>query len=197
MFSVIYLATISSSFQNIEQNFIFCNEFDKNSELETLCQKLISEEPQPASVFPKTIIFANKKISCEGLVNLLKKNYPINCLHGDKEQLERDQVLKNFKTGKINILVATDVAARGMDISDVKYVINFDYPNDIDSYIHRIGRTGRSGKLGKSYTLFTSQDSNKAQELINVLSSAGQKIPSELSEYGSVSYSRTSKRRNK
>ena len=85
------------------------------------------------------------------------------CIHGDKQQKERDWVLGEFKSGKTTILVATDVAARGLDVDDVKFVINYDYPNNSEDYIHRIGRTGRKGNSGTSYTFFTSRNSNKAQ----------------------------------
>lgn len=74
-----------------------------------------------------------------------------------------------FKTGKSSILIATDIAARGLDVRDIKYVINYDFPNLIEDYVHRIGRTGRAGAVGVSYTFLTHKNSRFAQELINLL----------------------------
>jgi len=76
--------------------------------------------------------------------------------------------MKQFKTGKVKILVATDLAARGLDVADIRYVINYDFPQHIEDYIHRVGRTGRAGKDGDSYTFFTQDDSRFADRLIDV-----------------------------
>lgn len=93
-------------------------------------------------------------------------------IHGDKQQKERDWVLNEFKHGKTSILVATDVAARGLDVDDVKFVINYDYPNNSEDYIHRIGRTGRRNRTGTAYTLFTKKNSPKAKDLVSNLLTA-------------------------
>ena len=97
-----------------------------------------------------------------------KDGWPAMCIHGDKQQKERDWVLSEFKTGSTAILVATDVAARGLDVDDVKFVINYDYPNNSEDYVHRIGRTGRKDKTGTSYTLFTPQNAPKAKDLMHI-----------------------------
>lgn len=76
-------------------------------------------------------------------------------LHGDKTQLARETVLKRFKGGKLNFLIATDVAARGLDVKDIKCVINFDFPSNLEDYVHRIGRTGRAGAKGIAYSFLT------------------------------------------
>lgn len=78
-------------------------------------------------------------------------SFPALSIHGDKRQQERDWVLNDFKTGNSTIMVATDVAARGIDVKDIKYVINFDFASTIEDYIHRIGRTGRAGRKGTAY----------------------------------------------
>merc|ERR1712226_899405 len=104
------------------------------------------------------------------------------CIHGDKQQKERDWVLGEFRRGKTTILVATDVAARGLDVDDVKFVINYDYPNNSEDYIHRIGRTGRKGNTGTSYTLFTPGNAPKARDLVNVLTEAKQVVNPKLAE---------------
>ncbi|KAG8325872.1 hypothetical protein J6590_055769 [Homalodisca vitripennis] len=108
------------------------------------------------------------------------------CIHGDKSQQERDYVLTEFRNGKAPILVATDVAARGLDVEDVKYVINFDYPNSSEDYIHRIGRTGRCQQAGTAYTFFTPNNQRQAKELIAVLSEANQDINPKLMELAAL-----------
>eukprot|EP01015_Nassula_variabilis_P020065 TRINITY_DN3448_c0_g3_i1.p1 TRINITY_DN3448_c0_g3~~TRINITY_DN3448_c0_g3_i1.p1 ORF type:complete len:222 (+),score=12.84 TRINITY_DN3448_c0_g3_i1:217-882(+) len=103
-------------------------------------------------------------------------------LHGDKTQIARDKVMFSFKTGKCNVLVATDIAARGLDVRDIKYVINYDFPNQISDYIHRIGRTGRAGAVGISYTFLTQESAKYAQELIELLEESDIVVPEVLRE---------------
>ena len=107
----------------------------------------------------KTIIFTPTKAEADSLAGLLRKEgFLAQALHGDHSQKKREAVLRSFRQGDFNILVATDVAARGLDIKGVDLVINYTVPRDADSYIHRIGRTGRAGKTGKAITLATPQD---------------------------------------
>ncbi|KAJ8945344.1 hypothetical protein NQ318_009739 [Aromia moschata] len=103
-------------------------------------------------------------------------------MHGDKSQQERDYVLRDFRYGKSSILVATDVAARGLDVEGIKYVINYDYPNSSEDYIHRIGRTGRSEATGTSYAFFTPSNFKQAKDLISVLKETNQIVSPELSD---------------
>lgn len=103
-------------------------------------------------------------------------------IHGDKSQMERDFVLKQFRAGKAEILVATDVAARGLDVDGIRHVINYDYPGSSEDYIHRIGRTGRSDTLGTSYTFFTENNARQASDLVSVLREAKQEIEPKLLE---------------
>lgn len=92
----------------------------------------------------KTIIFVQTKRKADELTRAMRGGgWPALCIHGDKEQSERDWVLGQFRSGKTLILLATDVAARGLDVNDIKFVINYDYPNNSEDYVHRIGRTGR------------------------------------------------------
>jgi ATP-dependent RNA helicase DDX5/DBP2 len=109
-----------------------------------------------------------------------KQGYSVASIHGDKSQSERDFVLQTFRNGKTAILVATDVAARGLDVDLLKYVINFDYPNSSEDYVHRIGRTGRCEQLGSAFTFFTPNNARQARELIAVLEENGQRPPPEL-----------------
>lgn len=106
-------------------------------------------------------------------------------IHGDKSQSERDYVLRQFRSGKSNILVATDVAARGLDVDGIKHVINFDYPGNSEDYIHRIGRTGRSETTGTSYAFFTQNNAKQAADLVSVLKEAKQEIDPKLLEMAS------------
>merc|ERR1712226_1790357 len=98
-------------------------------------------------------------------------------IHGDKSQEGRTQAVEQFKSGKIPLLVATDVAARGLDIPGVDYVINYSFPLTIEDYVHRIGRTGRAGRKGTAHTFFQTGDKLRAGELVKVLNDAGQKVP--------------------
>lgn len=117
---------------NIVQNIKVCEENEKEHELVMLLKSLTSDSVN------KCIIFVETKKKVEDILKvILREGYPANSLHGDKSQNERDFVLENFRTGRVTILVATDVAARGLDVEDVKYVVNYDYPNTSEDYIHR------------------------------------------------------------
>merc|ERR1712136_504279 len=108
-----------------------------------------------------------------------------NCtsIHGDKSQEARTQAVESFKSGKIPLLVATDVAARGLDIPGVDYAINYSFPLTIEDYVHRIGRTGRAGRAGTAHTFFQPCDKARAGELVNVLREAGQTVPEEMMQF--------------
>lgn len=110
------------------------------------------------------------------------REFSAAAIHGDKTQNARDAVIHRFKQGRTNILVATDVAARGLDISNVGAVINYDFPNEIEMYIHRIGRTGRAGHAGEAYTLMTRSDRGFAPELEQIMRDAQQVVPPELAQ---------------
>ncbi|KAM0749987.1 DEAD-domain-containing protein [Meredithblackwellia eburnea MCA 4105] len=134
----------------------------------------------------RALIFVATKKMADQLTNDLRSDgWPAQFLvkltiHGDKEQPERDWVMQEFKAGNINMLIATDVASRGLDIKQVGYVINYDYPNTAEDYVHRIGRTGRAGQKGTAITYITSRDSMKCRDLIKVLKDANQNVPPEL-----------------
>lgn len=135
----------------------------------------------------KVLIFVDQKASAEWLSDSLisrlrraNRNLVCASLHGDISQPDRKRVLDQFRTGRINLLVATNVAARGLDISDVSLVLNFDFPKEIDQYIHRIGRTGRAGRTGEAVSFFTPDDYPLVSDLIDVLRRGNQEIPDEL-----------------
>ncbi|XP_010694509.1 ATP-dependent RNA helicase-like protein DB10 isoform X2 [Beta vulgaris subsp. vulgaris] len=138
-------------------------------------QILRSEEPGS-----KIIIFCATKKMCDLLARNLSRQFGAAAIHGDKSQSERDHVLNQFRTGRSPVLVATDVAARGLDIKDIRVVVNYDFPTGIEDYVHRIGRTGRAGSSGLAYTFFADQDSRYASDLVKILEGANQKVPQEI-----------------
>merc|ERR1711953_1027418 len=115
--------------------------------------------------------------------NLKRMGWNCTSIHGDKSQQARCSAVESFRAGDIPLLVATDVAARGLDIPDVDYVINFSFPLTIEDYVHRIGRTGRAGKTGVAYTFFQQGDKARAGELVNVLKEAEQTVPEEMNQF--------------
>ena len=114
---------------------------------------------------------------------MLNRNYNAIGIHGDKLQVERQKAIKKFSSGEIPILVATDVASRGLDFPNVSYVFNFDMPKNIEDYIHRIGRTGRVGNKGKAISFYNENNKQIAEALVKELKKANQNIPDFLEEY--------------
>ncbi len=132
----------------------------------------------------KILIFALYKKEAQRIEQTLRRGgFSVSGIHGDLGQNERIASLERFKTAETPLLVATDVAARGLDIPNVEHVINYTFPLTIEDYVHRIGRTGRGGKTGKSLTFFTEMDKAHAGELIRVLKDADQKVPEELTKF--------------
>ncbi|MBR4181839.1 MAG: DEAD/DEAH box helicase, partial [Candidatus Methanomethylophilaceae archaeon] len=114
---------------------------------------------------PKAIIFCQTKKMVDVLDERLSGlDYHVEAIHGDMPQSKREKVIKDFKEGRTDILIATDVAARGLDIDDISYVINYDMPDDIDTYIHRVGRTGRAGREGTAVSFVTSEEEHLVKE---------------------------------
>ncbi|RVW46562.1 DEAD-box ATP-dependent RNA helicase 46 [Vitis vinifera] len=150
---------------------------EKHKRLE---QILRSQEPGS-----KIIIFCSTKKMCDQLARNLTRPFGAAAIHGDKSQGERDYVLNQFRTGRSPVLVATDVAARGLDIKDIRVVINYDFPTGVEDYVHRIGRTGRAGATGVAYTFFAEQDAKYASDLVKVLEGANQRVPPEIRDMAS------------
>ena len=114
---------------------------------------------------PKAIIFCQTKRMVDMLIERLDQyKYVAEAIHGDMPQSKREKVLRDFKEGRVQILVATDVAARGLDVDDISYVINYDMPEDVETYIHRIGRTGRAGKEGTAVSFVTAEEEHLVHE---------------------------------
>lgn len=135
---------------NIEQEYIEVNE---NQKLDVLCRLLDVQSPDAAIVFART-----KRRVDEVAEALSSRGYSAEGIHGDMTQNNRDMVMHKFKSGMIEVLVATDVAGRGLDITGVTHVYNLDIPQDAESYVHRIGRTGRAGEKGRAVTLVTPRE---------------------------------------
>ncbi|KAB1222423.1 DEAD-box ATP-dependent RNA helicase 37 [Morella rubra] len=182
----IFLAVgrVGSSTDLIVQRVEFVHESDKRSHLMDLihAQKENGVHGKPAL----TLVFVETKKGADSLEHWLCLNgFPATTIHGDRTQQEREQALRLFKSGKTPILVATDVAARGLDIPHVAHVVNFDLPNDIDDYVHRIGRTGRAGKTGLATAFFNENNSSLARPLAELMQEANQEVPAWLSRYAS------------
>ncbi|KAF8736570.1 hypothetical protein AX14_014310 [Amanita brunnescens Koide BX004] len=161
---------------NIQQVVEVCSDFEKQA-------KLIKHLNQISAENAKVLIFVSTKRIADDITKYLREDgWPALAIHGDKEQRERDWVLGEFKAGRSPILIATDVASRGLDVKDVGYVINYDFPNNCEDYIHRIGRTGRAGMKGVSYTYFTTDNAKSARELISILKEAKATVPPQLEE---------------
>ncbi|KAF5905020.1 putative ATP-dependent RNA helicase DDX17, partial [Clarias magur] len=164
-----------SANHNILQIVDVCMENEKDNKLIQLMEEIMAEKEN------KTIIFVETKKRCDELTRRMRRDgWPAMCIHGDKSQPERDWVLSEFRTGKAPILIATDVASRGLDVEDVKFVINYDYPNSSEDYVHRIGRTARSTNKGTAYTFFTPGNLRQARDLVRVLEEARQAINPKL-----------------
>jgi len=132
----------------------------------------------------RTLVFVESKRGADFLASLLsQEGFPTTSIHGDRLQQEREEALSDFRKGRCPVLIATNVAARGLDIDDVKHVVNYDLPSEIDEFVHRIGRTGRIGHQGKATSFFQrGKDDKIARGLVKVLSDASQEVPEWLEE---------------
>ena len=134
-----------------------------HQKMDALCRVLDSQG------FRKALVFCSTKRSVDEVsMHLQTRGYQSDCLHGNLAQTQRDRVMGRFRTGGIEILVATDVAARGLDVDDVDAVINYDIPNDVENYVHRIGRTGRAGRAGSAFTFVSAREHYKLRDIIRI-----------------------------
>lgn len=177
----IFLAVgrVGSTSENITQKVVWVEECDKR---DFLLDLLNASGPDSL-----TLVFVETKRGADALEDFLYRcpdNYKASSIHGDKHQRERESALHAFRTGKTPILVATAVAARGLDIPNVKHVINFDMPSDIEEYVHRIGRTGRVGHTGLATSFFNEKNRNVARDLLDLLAEAKQEVPPWLESMG-------------
>ncbi|GHS88586.1 DEAD-box ATP-dependent RNA helicase RhpA [Campylobacterota bacterium] len=153
----IKVTTEETTNKDIEQRYFVIEEHERD---DAILRLIDSEEPS------RSIVFARTKKEVDRLSTMLiAKGYSAKGLHGDMEQKSREEVIKGFKSGQLEILVATDVAARGLDVKDVSHVFNYHIPFDSDSYVHRIGRTGRAGRKGAAVTLVTPLEFKELQRI--------------------------------
>ncbi|GAB1518429.1 ATP-dependent RNA helicase ded1 [Rhizoctonia solani] len=161
---------VGSTSENITQKIEYVEDQDKRSVL----LDILHSEPQGGL----TLVFVETKRMADTLSEYLMNNrFPATSIHGDRTQRERELALSTFRSGRTPIMVATAVAARGLDIPNVTHVVNYDLPSDIDDYVHRIGRTGRAGNVGTSTAFFNRGNKNIVRELIGLLREANQEVP--------------------
>lgn len=161
---------VGSTSENIMQKIVWVEEDEKRSYLMDLL-----DATGDSSL---TLVFVETKRGASDLAYYLnRQNYQVVTIHGDLKQFEREKHLDLFRTGTAPILVATAVAARGLDIPNVKHVINYDLPSDVDEYVHRIGRTGRVGNVGLATSFFNDKNRNIARELMDLIVEANQELP--------------------
>ncbi|KAK1417253.1 hypothetical protein QVD17_26378 [Tagetes erecta] len=173
---------VGSSTDLIQQKVVFVEDSEKRDYL----RNLLHDEKAKGNLGKNalTLVFVETKRSADSLENwLCRIGFPAAAIHGDKVQFERERALRSFKNGVTPILVATDVASRGLDIPRVAHVINFDLPRDIDSYVHRIGRTGRAGKSGLATAFFNDKNSSIAKAISELMKEANQDAPDWLNQY--------------
>ncbi|XP_050425962.1 ATP-dependent RNA helicase vasa-like isoform X2 [Adelges cooleyi] len=174
-YAFVAVGEIGGACKDVVQEIREVSKFEKKKELIKVLQSL--------GDISGTMVFVEQKRNADFIAAFLsEKDYPTTSIHGDREQPEREQALRDFKNNKMKILVATAVAARGLDIKGVNCVINFDMPSTIDEYVHRIGRTGRLGNSGRAVSFYDgSSDSGLSSELVRILKQAEQEVPSFLS----------------
>ncbi|XP_054738368.1 ATP-dependent RNA helicase bel [Anastrepha obliqua] len=179
----IFLAVgrVGSTSENITQTILWVYEQDKRSYLLDLLSSIRAGAEYSKDSL--TLIFVETKKGADALEEFLYQcNHPVTSIHGDRTQKEREEALRCFRSGDCPILVATAVAARGLDIPHVKHVINFDLPSDVEEYVHRIGRTGRMGNLGVATSFFNEKNRNICGDLLELLVETKQEVPGFLEE---------------
>merc|ERR1712098_989081 len=168
---------VGGACSDVEQTFYEVAKFDKREKLEELMQDPARDPKE------RTLIFVQTKRNADFLATYLSgEGLPTTSIHGDRLQREREEALYDFRVGTMPILVATAVAARGLDIPGVAHVINYDMPDDVNEYVHRIGRLGNLGKATSFYD--AEGDADVAGPLVKMLAAAGTAIPDWLAEAG-------------
>jgi len=187
MFSATFPREIRQLAADFLHDFLFLTVGRVGSTVESITQviRYVSDSTKREEVVKelrqtpgRTLIFAETKRNTDTLARyLFAHGFPATGIHGDRNQREREAALASFKSGRITVLVATDVASRGLDISDVTHVINYDLPASIDSYVHRIGRTGRAGHKGLATSFYNESSRGLSRDLLTVLKEANQEVP--------------------
>jgi ATP-dependent RNA helicase DDX23/PRP28 len=179
--AIIYIGEVGRAVDKIKQNVEWMkSEFDKRTRLEEL---LTTGPPPPI------IVFVNQKKACDVLAKYISKlGFKATTLHSGKSQEQREWALEEFRQGRFDVLVATDVAARGLDVKGVTHVINYDMPKNIEAYTHRIGRTGRAGEAGLATSFLTADDTDIMYDLKQMLQKTNNYVPQELREHPAAQY---------
>ena len=188
MFSATFPRDIQMLARDFLKDYVFLSVGRVGSTSENITQKIeYVEDPDKRSMLLDilhthgaglTLIFVETKRMADSLSDfLINQNFPATSIHGDRTQRERERALEMFRNGRCPILVATAVAARGLDIPNVTHVVNYDLPTDIDDYVHRIGRTGRAGNTGMSTAFFNRGNRGVVRDLIDLLKEAHQEVP--------------------
>ncbi|XP_073849555.1 probable ATP-dependent RNA helicase DDX4 isoform X3 [Macaca fascicularis] len=172
---------VGGACRDVQQTVLQVGQFSKREKLVEILRNIGDE---------RTMVFVETKKKADFIATFLcQEKISTTSIHGDREQREREQALGDFRCGKCPVLVATSVAARGLDIENVQHVINFDLPSTIDEYVHRIGRTGRCGNTGRAISFFDLEsDNHLAQPLVKVLTDAQQDVPAWLEEIAFSTY---------
>jgi len=178
------IGRVGSTSENITQKVVWVEEHDKRDFLlDLLSAAGLAKGGDDPSL---TLVFVETKKGADQLDEFLySQGFPVTSIHGDRTQREREDALRAFKTGKTPIIVATAVAARGLDIPNVKHVINFDLPSDIEEYVHRIGRTGRMGNLGLATSFFNEKNRNLTKDMVELILESSQELPGWLESMAS------------
>jgi ATP-dependent RNA helicase DDX3X len=175
MFSATFPANIQRLASDFLKDYIFKQtvEFvEEHDKMEALMKFLLTIQDG------LILIFVETKRSCDYIEEVLcSRGFPACSIHGDKGQREREEALRMFKRGETPVMVGTDVASRGLDIPNVTQVVNYDLPNNIDDYVHRIGRTGRAGNTGSALAFVNEKNSGIIRELRDMLEENDQEVP--------------------
>uniref|UniRef100_A0A182NTB4 RNA helicase n=1 Tax=Anopheles dirus TaxID=7168 RepID=A0A182NTB4_9DIPT len=173
----VFVGIVGGACSDVDQVIHLVEKFKKRKKLEE-----ILNERNPKG----TLVFVETKRNADYLASLMSETqYPTTSIHGDRLQREREMALDDFKFGRMDVLIATSVAARGLDIKNVSHVVNYDLPKSIDDYVHRIGRTGRVGNKGRATSFYDPEaDRAIAGDLVKILTQAGQTVPDFLKDAG-------------
>ena len=168
-YKIVNIKKVAMTVSKITQGFF---EVNPRNKFEALCRVLDYDAPHSAIIFCKT-----KKGVDDLVEGLQAKSYVVEGMHGDMSQLHRMKTLKRFKEGSLSFLIATDVAARGIDVEGITHVINYDLPQDVESYVHRIGRTGRANREGTAYSFITPRENSMLRQIRTVTKGTIDKMP--------------------
>lgn len=187
----ITVGSVGFNCEQIHQEVIYMDQDDKPQRLINILKKITAENDNA-----QILVFVDRKRVVDKVeMDLYKQGFRVVSIHGDRSQNERNEALNLFRAKKAQIMVATDVASRGIDIPSVSHVINYSFPDQIENYVHRIGRTGRCGNTGTAISFFTSEDGSQSSQLVKLLRENKQVIPDFLHSIRPFTNSRQNSRK--